>query len=223
MTITEWILKLFRETIGWITPENIITYGMAAWAIFTFRSHTKQIKQENTTKNRANTIADETNHLKKIEINYNTQIQYIKHILPLHKECLNTLEALIALPIRNNPDYLNLRLKPIGTIEFDVHQPLIRETNNHPQNNALYFTVYNKIQMMQPEIECLFPDAKVECNEFMNAVTKLYDQVWDLRNEDTKIRHDSDVPAAWDATQTAYILLRNKLVQIIASSMNSTN
>lgn len=199
---------------------TILAIGTAIWGILTLMSHKKELKNDIKCRNKANDIATESNKIKKDEIHYNSRIQYIKHVLPLQKECLNTLEALIALPIRNNPDYLNLRLKPVGTIEFDEHQPLVSDKKDAPKNNALYFTVYDKIRMMQPEVECLFPEAKVECNNFIKSINELYKNVWALKSSNPQKRNASDEPAAWEESSTAYIQLQQKMVKIIETSIN---
>ncbi len=199
---------------------TILAIGTAIWGILTLKSHTTELKNDINCRNKANEIATESNRLKKDEIYHTSRIQYIKHILPLQKECLNTLEALIALPIRNNPDYLNLRLKPVGTIEFDEHQPLVSDKEYTPKNNALYFTIYNKIQIMQSEVEYLFPDAKVECNNFMEALNELHKNVLALKSDNPQKRNASDEPTAWKKASTAYIQLQQKMIQTIETSIN---
>jgi hypothetical protein len=199
---------------------TILAIGTAIWGILTLKSHTTELKNDINCRNKANEIATESNKLKKDEIYHTSRIQYIKHILPLQKECLNTLEALIALPIRNNPDYLNLRLKPVGTIEFDEHQPLVSDKEDTPKNNALYFTIYNKIQIMQSEVEYLFPDAKVECNNFMETLNDLHKNVLALKSDNPKKRNASNEPEAWKKASIAYIQLQQKMVKIIETSIN---
>ncbi|WP_295684471.1 hypothetical protein [uncultured Fibrobacter sp.] len=201
----------------------ILAVGTAVWGILTLMSHTTELKNDIKCRNKANDIAIETNKLKKDEIHHNSRIQYIKYVLPLQKECINMLEALIALPIRNDPDYLNLRLKPTGTIEFDEHQPLVSEKKDAPKNNALYFTLYDKIRMMQPEIEYLFPDAKAECSCFMDSLNELNKNAWALKSKNHQLRNASDEPAAWEKATTAYIQLQQKMIQVIEKSINEAS
>jgi hypothetical protein len=198
----------------------LLAIGTAIWGILTLNSHTTELRNDINCRNRANDIAIETNKLKKEEIHHNSRIQYIKYVLPLQKECINMLEALIALPIRNNPDYLDLRLKPTGTIEFDEHQPLIIDKKETPKNNALYFTLYDKIRMMQSEIEYLFPDAKAECSRFMDSLNELNKNALALKSRDIQKRNASDEPAAWNKASTAYTQLQQKMIQVIEKSIN---
>jgi hypothetical protein len=89
-----------------------------------------------------------------------------------------------------------------------------------PKNNALYFTIYNKIQIMQSEVEYLFPDAKVECNNFMEALNELHKNVLALKSDNPQKRNASDEPTAWKKASTAYIQLQQKMIQTIETSIN---
>jgi hypothetical protein len=74
--------------------------------------------------------------------------------------------------------------------------------------------------MMQSEVEYLFPDAKVECNNFMDALNELHKNVLAKKSDNPQKRDASNEPAAWEKASTAYVQLQQKMIQAIKKSIN---
>lgn len=178
-------------------------------------------------------VQQETNRIKNEEINalreqtamdnkLRNRELYLTTILPLQKKLITELEAVASMPLRNSSDWLNLRIKPEWTIEFDEHQPLIREKSNPPKNNALCTTLYDRLREMRGEIVCLFPDLVSEYDVFLMNIQELHKASWNLKSTDKSKRYTAveREPAVAQKTLDTYESLRQHMIESMSKAMH---
>lgn len=106
----------------------------------------------------------------------NLKFEKFKSIHSLQKHLLFTIEELAKLPVRNNIDYIALRITSEATVIFDTHQPLINE-HNLPKDNQMYYTLYDALKMQKNEVAVLFPKSLSKYENFLSTESEIFKEL----------------------------------------------
>lgn len=184
-----------EELLNKLTLENmacIFTIIAFFYAVWILRNDSKSRQKQNELKEQK------------------LKLEKFKHSYSLRQQLLTDIEELSKLPVRNNAEYICLRLMPESTITFDTTQPHFKD-GFIPKDNKMYYTLLDALKLKRCEVSILFPNCLSKYDNYLSDCSKIFTEICkDKKEQNLEILNNLE-----ESIHKRYKLFRTACLKIL--------